>query len=372
MRSALRVHEHPAVVLPLDPVERGEHLVVLRGRDVRHELPAPRRHQEVEVPDLGGEAIVREVGDRFELAEIVRARGRLHDEGEPGPVEDLRSLHRVSPGAAHLPEAVVTIGIERIEGEREPARAGLRQPPRHVLGDAHAVGADDDPQFALRRAPDDLEDVAPQERLAARQDRQAFRREGGDFVDDPEAFLGAELAAIGEVLGADQRRAAGVEIAVLAGEVAAVGEVPGDDVGPGERLVLGYGMFIAMTRDSHAEEVSGRVEDLLVHFEGPSLPGEFLDAGPRHGADELGNVREPGFRGGSPPDGHRLGCLAGPALTVGVAPRRAFRWRDHRGERTSAELPAAASTRLGRSGPIRTPSDWTTCVSYALVSIAIS
>ena len=129
---------------------------------------------------------------------------------------------------------VVTIGIERIEREREPPRSGLRQPLRHVLGDAHAVGADDDPQFTLRRAPDDLEDVAPQERLAARQDRDAFRREGGNLVDDPEAFLGAELAAIGEVLGADLRRAAGVEIAVLAGEVAAVSQVPGDDVRPRE------------------------------------------------------------------------------------------------------------------------------------------
>ena len=181
---------------------------------------------------------MREVGDRVELAEIVRARGRLHDEGEPGPVQDLRSLHRVPPGAPHVPEAVVTIGIESIEREREPPRAGVRQAPRQVLRDAHAVGADDDPQSALRRAPDDLEDVAPQERLAAGQDRQAFRREGGDLVDDPEAFLGAELAAIGEVLRADQRRAAGVEIAVLAGEVAAVGEVPGDDVGPGERARL--------------------------------------------------------------------------------------------------------------------------------------
>ena len=32
-------------------------------------VPAPRRHQEVEVPDLGAQAIVREVGDRCELAE---------------------------------------------------------------------------------------------------------------------------------------------------------------------------------------------------------------------------------------------------------------------------------------------------------------
>ena len=247
--------------------------------------------------------------------------------GSPVLFEDLRSLHRVSPGAAHLPEAVVTIGIERIERKGQPPRSGLRQAPRQVLRDAHAVGADDDPQSALRRAPDDLEDVAPQERLAARQDRHAFRREGGDFVDDPEAFLGAELAPIGEVLRADQRRAAGVEIAVLAGEVAAVGEVPGDDVGPGECVSCSDAAG-SCSATSHAEEVAGRVEDLLVHFEGPSLPGESLDAGPRHGADELGNVREPGFGGGGPPDGDRLAGL-----------------------RASARLPSPASSR--RTGTCR-------------------
>src|SRR5205807_1607936 len=88
--------------------------------DVRDELPAPRRDQEVEVPDLGGEAVVREIGDRLELPEIMRAHGRLDDEREPGPVQDLRSRHRVPPGAAHVPEAIVTIGIERIERERSP------------------------------------------------------------------------------------------------------------------------------------------------------------------------------------------------------------------------------------------------------------
>ena len=104
---------------------------------------------------------MREVGDRVELAGIVRACGRLHNEGEPGPVQDLRSLHRVPPGAPHLPETVVTIGIESIEREREPPCSGLRQAPRHVLRDEDAVGADDDPKFTLRRALDDLEDVAP-------------------------------------------------------------------------------------------------------------------------------------------------------------------------------------------------------------------
>src|SRR6185436_9199126 len=116
-------------------------------------------------------------------------------------------------------------------------RAGVRQATGDVLGDAHAVGADNDPEVTLRSAPHDLEDVAPQERLAARQNRQAFGRERGDFVDDPEAFLGAELAAVGEVLGADLWTAAGVEVAMLAGEVAAIGQVPGDDVGPSEFLI---------------------------------------------------------------------------------------------------------------------------------------
>jgi hypothetical protein len=132
-------------------------------------------------------------------------------------------------------------------------------------------------------------------------------RESGDFLHDLEAFLGAELGPIGEALRADQRRAAGVEIAVLAGEVAAVGEVPGNDVGPGEPfdsaqgrpfdglraggLVSGCGMFISICRArraSHAEEVAGRGEDVLVQFEGicASLwaqSGEFLGgAGLQH------------------------------------------------------------------------------------------
>ena len=68
----------------------------------------------------------------------------------------------------------------------------------------------------------------------AGQDRDALRRECGNVVDNPEAFLGAELAAIGEVLCCDLRCAAGVKIAMLAGQVAAISEVPGNNVRPGE------------------------------------------------------------------------------------------------------------------------------------------
>jgi hypothetical protein len=71
MRSALRVHQHSTVVLLLDSIERGENVVVLRGGDVRHELAASGRHKEIEIPHFGCQPIVREIGDRFELAGIV-------------------------------------------------------------------------------------------------------------------------------------------------------------------------------------------------------------------------------------------------------------------------------------------------------------
>ena len=57
---------------------------------------------------------------------------------------------------------------------------------------------------------------------------------------------------------------------------------------------------------SHAEEVARVVQDLLVHLERASFLRELLDAGSRHRTDELGNVREPRFRGSSPADGNRL------------------------------------------------------------------
>src|SRR4029078_7233841 len=87
-----------------------------------------------------------------------------------------------------------------------------------------------------------------QQRRAAGQDRQSFGREGGDLVDDPEAFLGAELAAIGEILGPDQGGSAGVELAVLARQVAAVGQIPRDDVGPGEPAGAGHGYMPKKSR----------------------------------------------------------------------------------------------------------------------------
>src|SRR5262249_8782146 len=54
--------------------------------------------------------------------------------------------------------------------------------------------------------------------------------------------------AVREVLGADERRAAGVQIAVLAGQVAAVREIPRDDVRPIEHRIRDQGSGIRGSR----------------------------------------------------------------------------------------------------------------------------
>ena len=59
---------------------------------------------------------------------------------------------------------------------------------------------------------------------------------------------------------------------------------------------------------THMPKKSLAASRILVHFEGPSLLGEFLDTYFGHRADELRNVREPRFRGGGPPDGNWLAC----------------------------------------------------------------
>jgi hypothetical protein len=57
----------------------------------------------------------------------------------------------------------------------------------------------------------------------------------------------------------------------------------------------------------HTEKVTGSIEDLFVDFERPAIARKSLDAGSRHRANELRNVRETGFRRGGPTDGDRFG-----------------------------------------------------------------
>ena len=253
----------------------------------------------------------------------------------------------------------MAVGIERVERQRQAPHAASAQARRQVRGDAHAVGADDDPQprSAARRTISRMSrrsSGSPPVRMVRHSGANA-----GDLVDDPEAALGVELAPIGEAVGVDQRRAAGVEIAVLAGQVAAVGEVPGDDVGPGEasrhgpvdgerRLTCrsGRGPRRGPRRRLQASPARGRSVSMPVRAIGPH---------------ELGDVREPRLGRRRPRTG-RPGVrrtLAGAILA-----------RHHRGEgaaRLRGRSARLASPRADASaGPIRTPSDCTTCVSYGV------
>ena len=115
--------------------------------------------------------------------------------------------------------------------------------------------------------------------------------------------------SIGEVLRADLRCAAGVEIAVLACEVAAIGQVPGDDVRSGERCHSARDSGSACPQRTArrrrlgitCRRIRGPHQGCSRPLPGPALlPRESLDAGPRHGADEFGNLREPRFCGGRP------------------------------------------------------------------------
>src|SRR5262245_1439911 len=90
---------------------------------------------------------------------------------------------------------------------------------------------------------------------------------------------------------------------------------------------------------SHAEELAGGVEDLLVHFESTPLTRKSLDAGPSHRPNELGDIRESGLRGGGPTDGDRF---------VGLSRSRLFRPRNHCSDRTAAAGSARGfAARLG-------------------------
>jgi hypothetical protein len=99
VRRALGVDEHlPAYARWIDR-EVGKDAVVLFGRDVRDERATSRGDEEVEVPDLRPSSVLRELRDRGQLIDVVRADGRLHDEREAGVAEDAGALDGVPPGS---------------------------------------------------------------------------------------------------------------------------------------------------------------------------------------------------------------------------------------------------------------------------------
>ena len=171
---------------------------------------------------------------------------------------------------------------------------------------------------------------------------QAVGREARHLVDDAQAGLGRQLAAVGEALVSHLGPRPGVEVAVLARQVAAVRQVPGDDVRvlerqPRPRYIPKKSLARSSTCSSTSREaVVARVS---------------LDAGARHRADELGTFSS------------RSNAAA---VQATVAARRPAAPCARSFPRTGI------STRRPRpTGPIWTPSDCTSWVSIGLVSMAI-
>jgi hypothetical protein len=107
--------------------------------------------------------------------------------------------------------------VERVERQRQPAHSLALENRGEIVGDLHAVGADDHPQALGRRVTNDLDDVAAEQRLAAGEDEQTIGGERRDLVDDAQTTVRGEFAAVGERFAVDLGSRARVEVAVLAG-----------------------------------------------------------------------------------------------------------------------------------------------------------
>ena len=83
----------------------------------------------------------------------------------------------VLPGAAHAPETVVNLWRQGVEGKRQATHPLRAQDAGQVLRDPDAVASHHDPEVALRGVADDVENVRPQQRLAAGEDDQGLGSE---------------------------------------------------------------------------------------------------------------------------------------------------------------------------------------------------
>ena len=235
VRRALGVHQHPARVLPLDPGELGEHLVVLRRGDVRDELPAPGRHEEVEVPDLGGERSWAKSAIASSSPRLCAPTVVCTMKGRPVRLRISRALDGVLPGAAHAPEAVVPVGSSASsESDRPRAPASARSRARFsVMCTPLVPTTTQSPRAAAWRTISRMSRRSsgspPVRIVSASGAKAAISSTTLKHCSVPSSLRSAKSSVPTSGLPP------GVEVAVLAGEVAAVGQVPGDDVGPRER-----------------------------------------------------------------------------------------------------------------------------------------
>ena len=183
--------------------------------------------------------VLHEPEQRRQLVGVVLGHGEAHADLDALLVAQADRVHRGIVGAFQAAEAVVG-RLQAVNRDADVVVADAGNPVDVGFVDERAVGREADIEAHVLGAPGDIEDVRPQQRLAAREN-QHRHAEGLEIVHDLVNLRGRKLA--GEILVGRDR------IAVLAGEVAAADEIPDDDR-PG-RLALrcfgpsGVGLLIS-------------------------------------------------------------------------------------------------------------------------------
>ena len=245
----------------------GQDLLVLRGRDVGEPFAAACPHEEEEVEDARAE-LPREIDHRGNLADVPVGDAHVEREVDALGPERLGRADGAAPGARQVAERVVARGVHRVEGERRSLDAVRLHEPGLLRAEEHAVGPEDDGEAVLPALGGQLEDVAPEQRLAASEDQEGPGIDPGDVGHHPAALLRRELPR--------RRGARGpADVAVGAEEVAALGEVPGDRV----RLVRHWISSSARARSAggkvsprQPKVSSARVVTRAIRPSGPDRP----------------------------------------------------------------------------------------------------
>ncbi len=134
----------------------------------------------------------------------------------PRVVTQADAVHRGVEGALHATEVVVGF-LDAVQADADVIEADGGNAVDIAFVDQRAVGGQADVEAHVLGAVGDVEDVGPQQRLAAGEN-QHRHAEALEVVHHGEDFGGGQLA--GEILVGRNR------VAVLAGQVAAPDQIP--------------------------------------------------------------------------------------------------------------------------------------------------
>ena len=117
----------------------------------------------------------------------------MHLERQPVPLAGLDAGECGFPCAGHATEAIVFLGIERIDADTHAHHADLDQFLRHPVVDQHAVGPEHHHEPEFYGMARDVEDVRTDERFATCDHEEAAFVDLGNLIDEFVAFFGREF-----------------------------------------------------------------------------------------------------------------------------------------------------------------------------------